>query len=634
MLHTKYFYAFALIISLSGFAVFAQTATDSPTASKEEKEKAKLELEKKAFALAERSASEALNLRLAENRAFVLASAGDLLWKQDQKRARSLFRSAADELVTANAEAEARQANDDDMYAGFAARSSPRSAILQKVAKHDPDLALELLLLTRPPKLAAAIAKANAPENPNEKEEPAPVGYFNSPKFMIQEEMRLEQSFAAQAVEKDPKRAAKLLRESLSKNGVTYEAMNTIRKIHAKDAELANQLLAELAQKVMSGDFSKPDSTDRQAASQLLYQFGRKSTAVKEADSKKVPLKLEDKVLRDLAGKVVDSLLKAEASAYNSNPFYELNNLTPILEKILPERAPALKNKLAEVKKSTPAEAQMFSSFGSMNDPDATPDNLIADAAKVPQGMGWMRGQLYRRASDKLIEKGDYDRARQLLNTAPAGKERDEAIAQVDSKQAEQAAKDGKFDEARKLISKIGTKSNQVQQLVGLALAFHAKGDKESKETAAKIMDEAKAMIETSPQSDAEITDLVQVVAGYAVVEPAEAFTLVSPLVDQANDLIQASALLAKYQKRQFMFRDGEMLMMAGMGQMRGNMRFIKDLGILAAADFERTRGLADRFQRSDVRVLVQLLIAQSVLNEGVDAGSFGMGGFTFISNE
>jgi hypothetical protein len=109
------------------------------------------------------------------------------------------------------------------------------------------------------------------------------------------------------------------------------------------------------------------------------------------------------------------------------------------------------------------------------------------------------------------------------------------------------------------------------------------------------------------------------------VVDPNQAFTLVAPLVDQANDLLQASALLAKYQKRQFMFRDGEMLLTAGLGQIRGNLRYIKDLKTLAAADFERTRNLTDRFTRGDVRALVQLLIAQSILQEnpGAEASQF-----------
>ena len=156
----------------------------------------------------------------------------------------------------------------------------------------------------------------------------------------------------------------------------------------------------------------------------------------------------------------------------------------------------------------------------------------------------------------------------------------------------------------------------QIQQLVGLALAFNAKADKDSKEAALKIMDEARGMVDVTPQNDDEIADFAQIIAGYAVIEPREAFALLTPLVDQTNELVQAAALLAKYNKRQFLFRDGEMLLNAGLGQMRGNLRFTRELGLLAAADFERTRELADKFQRTDVKLLVQLLIAQSVLRE------------------
>lgn len=611
MLRAKYLYALALIIFLC-FSAAAQTQpTQSATASAEEKEKAKLDLEKKGFALAERIASDAASFKIAENRAFVFAAAADLLWKQDQKRARTLFRNAADELVAANAEAEAKQSGEDDAFMGFGNFNSPRRSILQKVAKHDPDLALELLQLTRPAKIAAEMAKANAPVDPNAKQESEEVNFgFNNSKWMVQEEIRLEQSFATQAAEKDPKRAAKLIRDSMAKNGVSFEAVNLVRKLHKTDAELANSLFTEIAQKLIDSDLSAQMSQSRNTAISILREFG-KPAAVKEADSKKQPLKLDDKVARELALKISEALLKAS----NFTALWEFYQTIPIIEKIAPDRVAALKQKQTALEKTAPEGMNGAKFFSAASNPDATPESLIADAAKMPAGTG-MRGQMYTQAINKLTDKGEYDRARQLLKDAPPSKERDDALANIDGREAQQAAKDGKFDEARKLIAGIGKKSTQIQQLIGLAVKFHDKGDEESKKTAVGLMDEAKRMVDTSPQSDEEIRDLIQVIAGYAVIEPNQAFSLLTPLVDQANDLAQASALLAKYQKRQFMFRDGEMLLTAGLSQMRGQMSFVKDLGKLAAFDFERTRGLTERFQRTEIRVLAQMLVAQSILQE------------------
>ncbi len=617
------------VCSLTFAQLPAQTDTDSATAAKDEKEKARLELEGKAFRLAESIASEGATLKLAENRAFILAMSGDLLWKQDQKRARSLFRDAAAELIAANAESE--KTENDSPAAMFGFMNSPRRQILQTIARRDADLALELLVQTRSAKVAAEMARAAQPEQPAQKEEPAsPFGMGRNAEMQAREEVRIEQSFAAQAAEQDPARAAKMLRASLSK-GVSFEALSIITKIHKTDYELANALLAEVAQKLMDADFSKRMSQESNLAVNLLQQYGLPvAVVIKDADQKKTTLKLDQNAARDLAGKIADSLLKAT----DFTASFQFSRALPIIEKILPERAAALNQKQAALKKTMPEQMRSFDGLSALSDPNAAPEKIIAESAKMPAGM---RGMMYRRAADKMAEKGEAERAKQLLNSQPVSKERDDALAYVDGKLAEKAAKDGKFDEARKLIQTIGTKTAQIEQLVKLAIVFHRKNDKESRETAVKIMDEARVMIDQTPQSDDEIQQLVQVVAGFAVIDSPKAFSLLEPFVDQANELLQAAALLAKYQKGQRNYRDGEMVMATGLGQMRGQMRFVKELGMLAAADFERARGLADRFARADARLLVRLLIAQSVLNSNQNIndtfGGVSGGDATFVIN-
>lgn len=627
---TKFLGALVLLLTWCSFAFAqlpAQISADSATAAKDEKEKARLELEGKAFKLAESIASEGATLKLAENRAFILAMSGDLLWKQDQKRARNLFRDAAAELIAANAESE--KTENDSPMAMFGFMNSPRRQILQTIAKRDADLALELLVQTRSAKVAAEMAKAAQPEQPAQKEEPpSPFGVGLSAQWQTREELRIEQYFAAQAAEQDPKRAAKIFRDSLSK-GVSFEATKIIERIHKTDQELANTLLAEVAQKLMDNDFSKQIWQDSFFAIELLSRYAQPTAAaVKDANQKKFALKLDPKTARDLAGKIADGLMKATDLAAS----FQLARAMPTLEKILPERIADLRQKRMQLKKTIPEGMDALENLSALEDESIAPEKIIQESAKMPAGM---RGMMYRRAADKLAEKNEAERAKQLLSSQPAGKERDDALAYVDGKLAEKAAKDGKFDEARKLIQTIGTKTAQIEQLVKLAIVFHHKNDKESRETAVKIMDEARALIDQTPQSDDEIQQLVQVVAGFAVIDPPKAFTLLEPFVDQANELLQAAALLAKYQKGQQNYRDGELVMATGLGQMRGQMRFVKELGLLAAADFERTRGLADRFARADTRLLVRLMIAQSVLNSNQNIGdNFGsFGGATFTIN-
>src|SRR5258708_1545006 len=60
------------------------------------------ELERKTLAMLDEVATQALSLRLPENRSFVLAAAADLLWTHDEKRARNLFWDALNSLTSPN----------------------------------------------------------------------------------------------------------------------------------------------------------------------------------------------------------------------------------------------------------------------------------------------------------------------------------------------------------------------------------------------------------------------------------------------------------------------------------------------------------------------------------------------------
>ncbi|MEJ7700776.1 MAG: hypothetical protein WKF71_14175 [Pyrinomonadaceae bacterium] len=80
------------------------------------------------------------------------------------------------------------------------------------------------------------------------------------------------------------------------------------------------------------------------------------------------------------------------------------------------------------------------------------------------------------------------------MNQTPAGKERDDALAYLDSKVAETKIKDGKTEEARKLIDQLSSKKEKIERIVQLAINFQAKNTKEDKEFALKLMGEARRL--------------------------------------------------------------------------------------------------------------------------------------------
>src|ERR1044071_4512170 len=85
-----------VLFSLSAWVVTAQEQQPAQQPSAEEVEKQKAEREKNAYRLLDQVIDEAQSLRLTENRVRVQVRAADMLWDQNQARARSLFAMAGE----------------------------------------------------------------------------------------------------------------------------------------------------------------------------------------------------------------------------------------------------------------------------------------------------------------------------------------------------------------------------------------------------------------------------------------------------------------------------------------------------------------------------------------------------------
>jgi hypothetical protein len=631
MKSSKFFCVFLLIFAVS-ISIFAQT---SPTESKEEKEKAQQELEKKAIALLEQVVNETALLKLPDNRALVAASAGDLMWQRDEKRARQLFRQAANEIIQANN----IPSPDNSVPAiiGILQNPSPRKQILLTVAKYDAELALELLYATRPPNVAVALAsRTQQPTPPGEKPQKTAASIMEDSqnKFLADDELRLEQSFSAQAAEKDPTKAAKLLRDSIAKNGVTTSVFQILNKINAKDNKLAVELAAEIGKKLLDSDFTKKDG-ERNVTVSFLQQFYLNSDKSASKTETTKTIKIEDKLAKDLANKMADYLLQLETNKGYEN-FFQFQQASSVLEKIIPERAALVKQKQNAMKKSLPESLSAFGDDAFGGSGAQTPEKMIANSAKMP---AQMRGMMYKSAIDEAVKSGSVDKARESLNQAPEGKERDDALAYLDSKVAETKIKDGKVDEARKIIDRLSSNKEKIERIVQMAIGFQTKDTKEDRETASKLMDEARRLIDDAPQDGDAINDYLRVASGFAYVDPNVAFSMLDAFANQASEIVTAAALLAKYEKGNTGFKNGEMVLTRGLPRVGTSIfQYGKELNLLANSDIDRLRNMADKFQRDDARLLLKLYIVQAFfgkkigLEGGRSIGSFGDAGNMVIT--
>ena len=605
------------------FVCFAPVSAQnvSPTESKTDKEKAQKEAEKRVLEMLDQAVGEAATLKLPQNRAAVYAVAGDLYWKFDAKHAAELFRNAGNEIVIANAESEKDKKENDDPYAELFDFNNVRNDILPLIAKHDADLALNIMQQTRPAKLAEAMAKA---AQPNAKQGGGMMT-FDPAQFAVQREIGLEQQFAVLAAEQDPEKAVQLIKESLAK-GISYNVLPLLQKLNLKDEKKAQDVANEVVRKISDADLSKKRE-DLSAAVRFL-QAATNPNAAKNPKEKQ--FKFTDEQLKTIADKVTDTFLQPSNSM-------EMTMLAmqamPSLEKFAPAKLVLLKQKQIEAEKNMPPEMKAIQRQQNLWNPNSTPEEILAELPKMNE---FEKTQANQSLQYKIAQIEDEARAKKLIEQIPDEKTRTDATEAFESAKISRTAKDGKLDEAKKLIGNLTKKKTQIQKFVALAVEFNKKNTDQDRETAAGLMKSAKNLVNESPEDEDELNDLMEVVKGYAVVNPNEAFRLFEPIIDQINDYVQASAILSKYNKNSQNFKKAELVMKVNGNQWEGLLlfKYVKQIQMLGKADLNRMIIFSDKFQRSDARTIVKLFVAQGFLNDDKKDDTENSGTNYYFSSE
>lgn len=588
----------AIYVLMLLFLSQAAAQTLPSQSSKEEEEKARAELERRVLILLEEVVSDAQMLKLVENRAIVQASAADLLWPRDEKRARAFFRDALTGIGDAFGAADRK---DSAQVYAYWMLVQLRHQLLRMVARRDPQLALDLLTATRPP-----------------------LNEDGSQAFgMRDQELALEQSLASVVAASDPRRALQMAEEALAR-GVSFSVLGVLRRLQQKDIELAQRFLTSIIKKLPSENPARNPAA-MFTAQELLRNALRPQDASNlnrgQANAPAIkPLSFDDQAKRELAEIVARMALNGAPDTSN---ILSLKHLMTDLEKLVPERAEQLRQRMAEALKAMPPEMKQWMELEPLLR-DGNSEALLEAAAKAPPQM---RGALYSTAAWKIFEAGDMERARHLIADNLSGQEREQALLQIDRRIVTRSLEQGKLDEARKFVARIQSKLGRAAQFSLLAMALMKKGERKS---ALELMDETKKLINPQPENQEEINILLVVARAYAAIEPARAFELLEPLIDQANEMISAAALLDRFGSGQGLFRKGEMVLNPGFVT-ASNMftQYGRELGALARADFARTKAVADRLQRTEVRLMARLLLAQSVLSDRLgttDEEDAGMG--------
>jgi hypothetical protein len=461
----------------------------------------------------------------------------------------------------------------------------------------------------------------------------------------------LEQSLVAAIAANDPKTAAKNAQGWLDKGEYPASLSKVLSQLQSKDAEAATKLSDQLVKKLQPEEMlSKPDAV--RLSLNLLRPGPR---AEKESgDGLQLVVGPVDQLLaesayRDVMAAAITAALRATPQAQNTQarggpggfrgrpnnrgaaaPRSEaeiqqanarmllmgLQSLQPQIDKYLPERSLALRQKLTQMGMDN-NQRRAFAQIGNLMQ-QGTSESLIAAAASAPQQM--QRG-MYQQAALRALDEGNPDRARDIANQHLDGTARTNMLHTLELQQGVRSAPN-KIDDIRQTINR----AQSDDERLSLLLQFAANLQAENPKLALQLLDEARGLVTRRATNYAQIEAQVNVAQAYRALDPTRSFETLEPGINQINELLSAAAVLSGFEVN--IFKDGELPLKGGGSLMGLVMRYGAELASLAKTDFERAQLMTERFQLAEPRVLARLTMVRGVLGvPAIDSANNGFGG-------
>jgi tetratricopeptide (TPR) repeat protein len=320
-------------------------------------------------------------------------------------------------------------------------------------------------------------------------------------------------------------------------------------------------------------------------------------------------LKLDIEKRRQLVEMITDAAMSVSA---NSTLLNSIPDLMPEIYKFVPERVALLRKKLSVFEQTLNKEQRSWNEYSSLMR-RGSPEDMIAGSLKADDDQQRMLRQqaiavaILRRRADALRDF--------IKNEIEDDSLQRSLMDDLDTQQITAATVRGDADELRTLLPRVRRTEERARAMAEIAVVLEKKGDHDE---AVRLLDEARTLIKVDFESETQSNALLALVAAYALVEPPKAFAIIERTIDRANDQIARALLLDKI-ARSGVVKNGELLM-----QNSGTIspeymlfRYGKAVIALANADFNRTRAAADRFERMELRLMMRLLLAQSLLEDG-----------------
>lgn len=562
------------------------TDTDKAKKEKEQRE----QLRKKAFVLVDEVASGALSLKLPENRTFILSAAAELMWEQDPTRARGMFWDALNSLnlllPTPSNSGSAANDKQQSQEAYFAVLGI-KQELIRRVARRDPQLALDMLQNSHQ-LFADSASGGNA-------------------RVALAEEQRLEQQIATEATARDPQKAFQLARDSLAR-GLSFELLELLYRLNQADAELASKFAGEIIDKLQSRNIATDAFGGRLAVSMLSMSREIPEVTVEQHSIPPLRnLKLSDDQRRELVEMLTNAALTPSA---NANLLYPLKEIMPEIREFAPERVAEVQRKLDGFTQTLSSSQRVWGDLDSLMT-NGTPEDIL----KLANHAGSDQRVLDQQAVVLAVMRKRADSFRDFVNSEISdGDRRKFLIDTLDDEQINSEVNQGDAEGLQSLLSKLRRKEERARAMCEIALLWEKAGKHDE---ALKLLNDAQYLVKTDFESETQTNALLSLIAAYAVIEPSKAFQIVERSIDHANDDISKALLLDKLLRSGVVSKGEIRIQRFGLLPLDFMVfRYGKGVAALAQVDFERTRAAADRFERTELRLLARLLLAQSVIKQ------------------
>lgn len=530
-------------------------------------------------------------LRRPQTRAGFQIQAAQLLWNSDDKRAAKLMEQAIESVKEFIAGVDS---TDEDYYESFEIAMQLREQLIQALAPHDPDLALNFLRATR------TLVNPEGAQG----------------RVLLDRESQLELSLASQITATDPKRAFQLAEDTLKKSA-SPSLIETLLRLRSKDPELAAKLAHDIAAKLTNERLLRNLEAAYLAGSFLRIARSPGRTQMGDGNGAANASLISEDDYRDLFQKVLSEALSYSPPASNAftpernavqNLLGTLKQMSADLQRYAPERAAAFDKKWLEINGLSDQQGELRQKFQTTIN-SGPPDAALESVDQAPREL---RDQLYQQLANRIAGEGDIARARQIINdhlTNPM--QRQQALRMLDQQAIYSAAAKGKIEDALRNLSTLRPASERAQVISQIVNQI---GPGLKSAAAIQYLQQARNMLGPSAQAEdqQQMYALLAIGRAFSKYDSTRAFEIVEPLVDQFNDISAAAFSLNGFGQKYY--QDGEVITYNGNPVAEIVKPLAATLGSLALVNFERARAATDRIHAVDIRISVYLTIAQQTI--------------------